>query len=48
MNLEEMLQELGKKVVAVATHISEAMNLAADCALDIANLDLALPHRAVA
>jgi DNA-binding response OmpR family regulator len=42
MNLEDMLQELGHEVVAVATRIPQALTLAANSEIDFAILDLNL------
>ncbi len=42
MNLEDMLQELGHEVVAVATRIPQALTFASSSDIDLAILDLNL------
>lgn len=42
MNLEDMLVELGHTVVAIATRIKDALDLAQSCEIDLAILDLNL------
>lgn len=42
MNLEDMLQELGHEVVAVASRIPQALAIAADAEIDLAILDVNL------
>lgn len=42
MNLEDMLQELGHEVVAVASRIPQALVVAADADFDLAILDVNL------
>jgi CheY-like chemotaxis protein len=42
LNLEDMLMELGHTVVAIATRIRDAIDLAKSCDIDLAILDLNL------
>ncbi len=42
LNLEDMLMELGHTVVAIATRIKDAIDLAKSCDIDLAILDLNL------